>query len=157
MATGTSTTIAELKKTRPMSAERRNFCRELRSALKKYNVKSSADRGFRRATDDVCKYYPNVPRGAVEGELRRTLRTQRYEQKRNRPRRVDSSQKVCLKRQSGELLASATLIRRQESKVTVRLTSITDAGRRHPAIGDLQVPIDHEVDLDVFNVLVEET
>ncbi|KAI8493960.1 hypothetical protein Bbelb_283070 [Branchiostoma belcheri] len=127
------------QKTRPMSAERRNFCRELRSALKKHNVESSAERGFRRATDDVCKYYPNVPRGAVEGELRRTLRTQRYEQK------------------SGELLASATLIRRQDSKVTVRLTSITEAGRRHPAIGDLQVPIDHEVDLDVYNVLVEET
>ncbi|KAI8494017.1 hypothetical protein Bbelb_283640 [Branchiostoma belcheri] len=135
MASGTTTTIPELKKTRPMSVERRNFCRELRSALKKHNVESSADRGFRRATDD---YYLNVPRGAVEGELRRTLRTQRYEQKRNRPRRVDSSQKVCLKRQRGELLASATLIRRQDLKVTVRLTSITEAGRRHPAIGDLQ-------------------
>ncbi|KAI8494041.1 hypothetical protein Bbelb_283880 [Branchiostoma belcheri] len=148
MATGTSTTIPELKKTRPMSVERRN--RELRSALKKQNVESSADRGFRRATDDVCKYYPNVPRGAVEGELRRTLRTQRYEQKRNRPRRVDSSQKVCLKRQGG-----TPRVRHPDQ--AAGLKSITEAGRRHPAIGDLQVPIDHEVDLDVYNVLVEET
>ncbi|KAI8516251.1 hypothetical protein Bbelb_048320 [Branchiostoma belcheri] len=140
MASGT--TIPELKKTRPMSAERRNFCRELRSALKKHNVESSADRGFRRATDDVCKYYPNVPRGAVEGELRRTLRTQRYEQKRVQRRGACS-----------DLFGYDP----DSNPVTVRLTSITEAGRRHPAIGDLQVPIDHEVDLDVYNVLVEET
>ncbi|KAI8497660.1 hypothetical protein Bbelb_243120 [Branchiostoma belcheri] len=71
--------------------------------LRASTVESAVEtRGFRRATDD---------RGAVEGELRSSLRTHRYEQKRNRLRKPDSQPTVTIRQQSGEILATATVIK----------------------------------------------
>ncbi|XP_019620842.1 PREDICTED: uncharacterized protein LOC109467338 [Branchiostoma belcheri] len=69
---------------RGMSVERRRFCREVRSLISKHQVTSSSEKGFRRVVKEVFGSFPHIIKGDIEVEVRRVLRTKRYEVKRRR-------------------------------------------------------------------------
>ncbi|KAI8502632.1 hypothetical protein Bbelb_193340 [Branchiostoma belcheri] len=169
-------TVPELKKTQPMSAERHNFCRELRSALKKHTVGSAADRSFRRAIDDKNVQLLQVMQNKAARlvlhcdfktpvqQLHASLSWQTVKERilvntvSQLQRKPPKKKRVSPKCHHQTTERGTPRVRHPHQ--ATGLNSDCSGYQCHrggaPAVGDLQVPVDHEVDLDVYNVLVDE-